>query len=272
MLSSSPLKLLAILAHPDDESLGFGGTLAKYAAEGVSTHLVCATRGEKGWMGSPEEDPGPRALGVTRTAELLDAARELGLRTVDFLGYTDGELAQADPLQAVAQIARLVRQIRPQVVVTFDPQGNYGHPDHIAISQFASAALVSAAGYESGAQGLPPHRVDKFYYMVNNPRLIPLLRAQLGEEITMEVDGVVRSSIAWPDWSITTRLELRDYWQPVRRAILCHTSQLPSLGNVPNAPDEVWCELISEINSYYRSYSLVPVKPGPETDLFAGIR
>ena len=266
------LKLLAILAHPDDESLGLGATLAKYAAEGISTHLICATRGEKGWLGPPETDPGPQALGALRTAELLDAARELELRSVDFLDYCDGELAQADPLQAVAQLARLVRQVRPQVVVTFDPLGDYGHPDHIAISQLASAALVSAASYESGGLGLPPHRVDKFYYMVNSPRTVALLRARMGEENRMEVDGVVRSSVAWPEWAITTRLELQDHWQPVRRAILCHASQLASLGDVQNAPDDVWCELISSINTYYRSYSLAPIVPGLETDLFAGIR
>src|SRR5579863_3812161 len=94
------LKLMAVLAHPDDESLGFGGVLAKYAAEGIETFLVTATRGERGWFGDEREYPGLVALGQIREAELHAAAEALGIRSVDFLGYIDGDLDQADPATA----------------------------------------------------------------------------------------------------------------------------------------------------------------------------
>src|SRR5258708_12141592 len=85
----SSLKLLCVLAHPDDESLALGGTLARYAAEGVETYLVTATRGEHGWMGSEANYPGPKALGQTRESELLAAAKPLNLREVPFMDYQD---------------------------------------------------------------------------------------------------------------------------------------------------------------------------------------
>src|SRR5216683_2480834 len=85
------LKLMAVLAHPDDESLGVGGILAKYAAEGIETSLVTATRGERGWFGDEHEYPGLEALGQIREAELRAAAEVLGIRSVDFLEYIDGE-------------------------------------------------------------------------------------------------------------------------------------------------------------------------------------
>ena len=121
------LRLMCVLAHPDDESLGMGGTLAKYAAEGIETYLVTATRGERGWFGDEKEYPGLEALGKIREAELLNAARELGIREVKFLDYTDGDLDQANPAEATAKIVSHLRHVRPQVVITFDPNGAYGH-------------------------------------------------------------------------------------------------------------------------------------------------
>src|SRR5206468_7403749 len=86
------LKLMCILAHPDDESLGTGGTLAKYAAEGIETYLITATRGERGWPGDPAENPGMEGLGKIREKELLGATQILGVRDVHFLDYIDGDL------------------------------------------------------------------------------------------------------------------------------------------------------------------------------------
>lgn len=92
------LKLLAVFAHPDDESMGMGGTLAKYSAQGVETHLVCASRGEGGWFGPEEQDPGPVRLGQIREAELRSAVKELGMTSLFFLDYIDGHVDEADPL------------------------------------------------------------------------------------------------------------------------------------------------------------------------------
>src|SRR4051812_48711123 len=143
------LKLMAILAHPDDESLGFGGTLAKYAAEAVEIHLLTATRGERGRFGANGKGADPAEVGRVREGELRAAAAVLGIGDVSILGYPDGNVDQIEPGIAISAIAGHIRRIRPDVVVTFGPEGAYGHPDHIAISQFTTAAVVCAsdAGY-----------------------------------------------------------------------------------------------------------------------------
>ena len=150
------LKLMAILAHPDDESLGFGGTLAKYAAEGIETYLVTATRGERGRFGSQGKGADPAEVGRVREAELRAAAAVLGIGEVSILGYPDGAVDQMDAAIAIRAIVGHIRRVRPHVVITFGPEGAYGHPDHIAISQFTTAAVVCAsdAGYyaDDGSQ------------------------------------------------------------------------------------------------------------------------
>jgi LmbE family N-acetylglucosaminyl deacetylase len=165
------LRLMAVLAHPDDESLGFGGTLAKYAAEGVETFLVTATRGERGrYRGLSRDDPrhpGPEALATIREAELRAAASALGVHDLLLLDFGDQQVDRANPRDAIAAIAGCIRRVRPDVLVTFGPEGAYGHPDHIAISQFATAAAVAAAdpGFAIADAAVPPHAVSKLYYM-----------------------------------------------------------------------------------------------------------
>src|SRR5688572_32677364 len=139
------LTLMGVLAHPDDESLGMGGVLARYAAEGVATHLVTATRGERGRFFDDANRPDGAEVGRVREAELRAAAQALGVREVRLLGYHDGDLHRAEPREAVRRVAAELRRVRPQVVVTFDPFGAYGHPDHVAICQITSAAIVAAA-------------------------------------------------------------------------------------------------------------------------------
>ena len=124
------LKLLAVFPHPDDETLGLGSTLARYSAEGVETYLICATRGERGWFDSEGPDPGLAEVGRIREAELRCATEQLGLGEVCFLDYIDGEVDQADPQQIIAKIVSHIRRIRPQVVVTFSPDGAYGPRVH----------------------------------------------------------------------------------------------------------------------------------------------
>ena len=119
----SELRLMCVLAHPDDESLAVGGVLARAAAEGIETTLVVATRGERGWPWDPAAYPGPTALGERREGELRAAAKILGVREVTFLDYLDGELDQADPAEVTARVVTELRRTRPQVVVTFGPEG-----------------------------------------------------------------------------------------------------------------------------------------------------
>jgi LmbE family N-acetylglucosaminyl deacetylase len=264
------LKLMAVFPHPDDETLGLGPTLAKYAAEGVATYLVCATRGERGWAGDPKDNPGLAALGQIRETELQAAARVLGLREVVLLDYVDGEVDQAAPARLIADIVRHVRRIRPQVVVTFPPDGAYGHPDHIALSQFTTAALVCAADASYG-DPQAPHRVNKFFYMVDARPMVEYLQQEFGFDIRMTIDGAERNWVAWEEWAVTTRLDTAEHWRTVVEAMRCHRSQLPSLGEMPNWPEEIQRKVWAH-GTFYRAYSLVNGGRRLETDLFAGLR
>ncbi|TMB76392.1 MAG: PIG-L family deacetylase [Chloroflexi bacterium] len=240
---ANQLKLMCILAHPDDESLGNGGILAKYAAEGVETYLVTATRGERGWFGVESEYPGLEALGKIREAELLAAAGVLGIRRVDFLDYLDGDLDQAHPAEVIAKIVGHVRRVKPDVVVTFGPDGAYGHPDHIAICQFTTAAIVEAANPTSlNYRDLAPHSVSKLYYMAPTQQLGVAYQVVFGD-LVMHVDGVERRGIGWHEWVITTRIDTKDYRQNVWEAVLCHQSQLPVYRQLEHASKEYQEEL-----------------------------
>jgi LmbE family N-acetylglucosaminyl deacetylase len=264
------LKLMEILAHPDDESLGTGGTLVKYAAEGIETYLITATRGEHGWWGSEAHYPGPEALGRTREAELRSAAQVLGLREVVFLDYMDGELDQAPAQEVIAQLTAHIRRIRPDVVVTFDPDGVYGHPDHIAISQFATAAIIAAADSAYADSGQPPHRVSKLYYRISTPEDLAAYQVAFGD-LVMRIDGVERRATGWPAWAITTRIDTGKYWPQVWQAVACHRSQLPGYQALKNLPPEHHRNLWGQ-QTFYRAFSLVNGGRAVENDLFAGLR
>src|SRR5215472_8359693 len=268
---TNKLKLMCVLAHPDDESLGNGGILAKYAAEGVETYLVTATRGERGWFGDESEYPGPQALGKIREAELLAAARALGIRRVDFLDYLEGDLDQAHPVEAIAKIAEQVRRVKPDVIVTFGPDGAYGHPDHIAICQFTTAAIVEAANASSlYHRDLSPHAVSKLYYMAPTQQLGFAYQAVFGE-VVMHVDGMERRGIGWPDWSITTRIETTEYRQAIWEANLCHESKMVAYRRLKQASQEYQKDLW-DVQTYYRAFSLVNGGRKVESDLFEGLR
>ena len=266
---NSPLKLLAIFPHPDDETLGLGSTLARYAAEGIETHLVCATRGEMGWYDSEGPNPGFEGVGLIRTEELNRAAQHLGLHSVDFLDYIDGYVDKANPAEIIGKLVTHIRRIKPQVVVTYAPDGAYGHPDHIALSQFTNGALVCAADKNfSNIQA--PHRVSKFYYMVDSLETVQAANEAFGG-LSMEVDGVTRHHRGWEPWQITTALDNTKYMVQVQRAIQCHRSQLPGYGPVGEwTVDEL--SKVFGVGHFYRTFSLVNGGRKTESDLFTGLR
>ena len=265
------LKLMCVLAHPDDESLGNGGILAKYAAEGVKTYLVTATRGERGWFGDEQAYPGLDALGKIRENELLDAAEELDIRYVDFLDYIDGDLDQAHPAEAIAKIVGHLRHVRPDVVVTFGPYGGYGHPDHIAISQFTTAAIIEAANPNSVYyQNMAPHSVSKLYYMAETKQVFDVYQSVFGD-LVMHIDAAQRCMVIWPDWSVTTRVDTWKYWRNVSRAIACHRTQLSAYHVLEQLTDEQRKKLWGT-QCYYRAFSLVNGGRHIEEDLFEGLR
>lgn len=180
-----------------------GGTLAKYAAEGAQVTLICATRGEAGIPGLSSE-----ATGQVRERELHAAAHVLGLGEVRFLGYHDGQLAQAEPEQVIGQLVKMMQEIRPQVVITFGPDGISGHPDHLAIHHFTTQAFDQAE--------LP----GRLFYLAPS-------------EATLQGCGVMPSQeIAGGP---VAGIDVGDYRVAKVRAMQCHASQKPPY---PGSPEQ----------------------------------
>ena len=273
-----PPTLMAVLAHPDDESLGVGGTLAMYAARGVEVHLVTATRGDAGRCrgvrpGDPGH-PGAQALGELRVSELRAAAAALGIREVSLLEYPDGRLDSVDPREAIASIVGHLRRVRPEVVVTFGPDGAYGHPDHIAISQFTTAAMVAAADpaftCDNAGAARAPHAVSKLYYLAWPASTWAAYEAAIGSP-TSTTDGVIRRATPWPDWAITTVVDTRVFWPRVSEAIACHGSQVSAYERLTQVPP-AHHEALWGTQSFYRAFSLVNGGRVRERCLFESLR
>lgn len=262
---------MAILAHPDDETLGCGGTLFKYAKEGIRTYLITATKGERGRFGKAGESPGPDVVGRIREQELMAAARMLGIKKVNFLNYIDGELDKAEPSEITAKIADHLRRVRPHVVLTFDPAGAYGHPDHIAISQFAMAAIVCAADSRYGSDGNDPaHKVSKMYYIAWSEEKWKLYQSAF-KELSSTVDGIRRVAKPWPDWEITTRIDAKPFSRTVWKAVLCHQTQMAIYQKLEDLTEKDHQSLWG-IQEFYRVFSTVNGGRAIETDLFEGLR
>jgi LmbE family N-acetylglucosaminyl deacetylase len=269
------LRLMAVLAHPDDESLGFGGTLAKYASEGVDVSVLTATRGDAGrYRGHPPEHeahPGAQALAAIREGELRAAAAVLGVRELVVLDYHDQQLDSAPPRDVIDGIARHIRRLRPDVVLTFGADGAYGHPDHIAISQFATAAIVAAAAqaHESDP-GHPPHVVSKLYYLAWPASAWVAYEAAF-RRLVSTVDGHARQATPWPEWALTTVIDTRAFWPTVWQAISCHASQVTAYERLRDLAPEHH-EALWGWQSFYRVFSTVNGGRVRETDLFEGIQ
>ena len=268
-----PRRLMVVAAHPDDETLGFGGLLARYASEGIETFLVTATRGDRGrYFGHPAgspEHPGEAELSRIREVELRAAAAVLGIRHVTLLDYGDQQLDRVAVDEAVPAIVRQIRQARPQVLLTFPPDGAYGHPDHIAISQLATAAAVASADARYASDLGPPHAVSKLYYLAWDAQAWALYQAAF-KKLVATVDGVERQATAWPDWAITTVIDTRRWWEIVWRAVSCHQSQVSAYAGLKTlTPDQH--EALWGSQSFYRAFSLVNGGRRRESDLFEGV-
>jgi len=269
-------KLLAVLAHPDDESLGFGGTLARYAAEGVETYLLTATRGERGRFGSLGKRGDPSEVGRVREAELRAAAAVLGIREVSILGYPDGAVDQVDSTTAICAVVSHIRRVQPDVVVTFGPEGAYGHPDHIAISQITTSATVCSADCryrvddDSGFDSLLPHRVAKLHYLAWRSNKWDVYQSAF-RRLTSMVDGVERQAAPWPDWAVTTEIDTAAFWAIVWKAVCCHETQISIYERLQSLTEDQQTALWGS-QEFYRAYSSVNGGRKLETDLFEGLR
>lgn len=232
-------RLLAVFAHPDDEAFGVAGSLARAAASGARVTLVCATRGEVGQIADPSLAT-PDNLGEVRERELRAAAQVLGVSDVRFLDYRDSgmagtsdnadprALANADPDAVVAKLVALVRELRPDVVVTFEPGGGYGHPDHIAISRHTTAAFDQAADPNALAAAGAPHPAQRLYYAAI-PR--SALRAWFERARQQSLDtgpfrDVDPEQVGTPDEAITTRVDVRPWLDQKRTALARHATQI----------------------------------------------
>ncbi|MBI4100737.1 PIG-L family deacetylase [Candidatus Microgenomates bacterium] len=189
-------RILGVFAHPDDESFSIGGTLAKYAAQKVEIYLVCATRGQSGqWS---DVSPSARKLADVRQTELLTAAKILGVKKVEFLGFKDGQINNNQILGLEEKISLKMKKIKPQVVVTFDPSGISGHLDHIAVSLATTRAFLKVK------------ELKKLYYVVF-PR-------SLAQKFN-------RLFLGFPDEKITAKLDVSEYWSEKVKALKAHQTQ-----------------------------------------------
>jgi LmbE family N-acetylglucosaminyl deacetylase len=238
-------RISAVFAHPDDETFSIGGTIAKYAVQGVRWDLFCATDGDAGRSAVPV---GSRAeLGALRRNELISAARLLGVRgEIATCGYPDRGLTEVDPDRLIGDIVRFLRGVRPDVVITFGPEGGPNtHRDHRAISRAAAAAFYLAASPTAYAdQGQPPHAAARLFYLTWAPP---------GPGSPHTIHGV----------PATARIDVRRKLDLKRRAFQLHATQrgLQDKFDLLAVTDDEW-------------YALGGGRPQPQeriTDLFDGL-
>ena len=277
--------LLVIFAHPDDESHGPAGTLAKYAREGVDIHYLCATRGEAGIVDSSLLKHGGSIADV-RTAEVKQAAAALRLASVNFLGYRDsGMEGAADnqhpdslyqaPLDEVAsRIAGFMQRLRPDAIITHDQYGWYGHPDHIKVYQATLKAydLLYGRSIEALQNLHPSTNIPRLYVSSFSKRLLkfvvrimPLLgRDPRRHGQNQDVDLV---RIASWDVPTTARIKVGDYLPIKARAVACHASQRP-LAETKNKLLRSLMRQLESSECFNRIYPPVPRGEAVETGLF----
>lgn len=240
MTLTAPPRLLLVHAHPDDESLSTGGTIARYASRGVQVTVVTCTLGEQGEI-IPASLAELRAeaadqLGGYRVGELRSACAALGVTDHRFLGgmgrWRDSGMVgdpagahprafvRGDPAEQAGQLAEIIAAVRPQVVVTYDAHGGYGHPDHIRAHEITMRAVT-----EPGPPG--GHRVDRVFHAVHSGRALAAGVAVLAElpelPFTLPADGELA---AVDDEIITTTVDVRAHLPAKLRALRAHTTQL----------------------------------------------
>lgn len=281
----SSRRILFSLAHPDDESFGSGGVIARYVADGAEVSLICATNGDVGTV-SPERLQGYSSVAELRLAELACASAKLGFKHVFKLGFRDsgmmGSETSRDPAclwqaprdQVIRRTVEVIRQIRPQVVITFNKYGGYGHPDHIAIQQATMVAFHLAGDASFVTDGQQPYAPQKLYFtsiprsMLRFSLALLRLRRQdprrLGRNKDIDLLAILEN--AEP---IHTRIPIRDYYEAWDEASACHASQLG--GGTPRLP--LWLR-----KTFAPHQGFTRVIPAPthdrvdEHDFFTGVR
>ncbi|WP_110239360.1 N-acetyl-1-D-myo-inositol-2-amino-2-deoxy-alpha-D-glucopyranoside deacetylase [Nocardioides gilvus] len=304
MTSPSDQRLLLVHAHPDDESIGNGATMARYAAEGRGVTLVTCTAGEQGEILVPDLEhlaaERDDALGPVRREELAAAMRELGVTDHRFLGgfgayrdsgmkwHADGHAVAADVVhenafwradltEAANHLVTVIREVRPQVLVTYDEFGGYGHPDHIQAHRVSMYAAQLAA-VDSYRRDLgPAHEIAKIYWTAMSERKLReglrMLRDS-GDTTTfegMDPDGPLPFS-ASPDEDLSAAVDAVDHLDAKMAAMKAHATQITTDGPFFALSNNVGAAAFG--TEYYRLVKGAAGPLGPEgweTDLFAGL-
>jgi|UniRef100_A0A7C3I0J2 LmbE family N-acetylglucosaminyl deacetylase len=265
--------ILAVFAHPDDEAFPTGGTLAHYARRGHPVYLACATRGEAGQLKDPTlivED-----MGAWRTRELEASCRALGLQPPIFLGYRDSgrnERLRRDDPQALhnanlweveAKIRELIAELQPRILITFDPHGGYGHPDHLVVHRAATAAFFS-----SGHLPSPPVRL--FYSVFTSEYAAAMQQSGQANSILGGLDpqvfGVAENTLA-------VRMNVQAYLPQKRAAIAAHRSQFADRIQAMNATleQQTLMEQLISVETFALGGTRGPIPHWPLQDLFEGL-
>ena len=282
-----PLRLMAVHAHPDDESSKGAATMAKYAAEGVQVLVATCTGGERGDVLNPKMDR-PEVwenLAEIRRAEMAAARHILGVNQV-WLGFVDSGLPEGDPLPplpegcfalqdvevAAARLVAHIRRFRPHVLLTYDEKGGYPHPDHLMCHKVSMAAVSMAADPKAVPEAGPVWQVKKVYYHMGGHRNRFMRLDELMHEHGLEPVYTERLA-SFPDdqraYRLTTFIPCADFFSVRDDALRAHATQID--------PDGHWFAVPSEIQKmgwptedYQLVLSTVPTVI-PEGDLFSGV-
>ncbi|MDB5079557.1 MAG: hypothetical protein JWP00_1481 [Chloroflexi bacterium] len=304
---NSPLSIMAVHAHPDDETTSGGPSMVKYRAEGIQTIVVTCTDGAEGEMHDPDLDPEwalPRMAEI-RKGEMERAAKILNLNAHEWLGYRDSGMMgtpanenpacfwKADLTEATGRLVRLVRKYRPQVMLTYNSNGGYGHPDHIQAHKVASAAFDYAADldrYPAEEFGEPwePLKLYTAAFSRDAWQQVWKLLRESGEpwpfdppkpeqELAVEEEqpqALPKKDLP-PEWGtpsteITTVVDVADYWTVAHEALITHRTQIDPEHSFWKIRRRFGSILVRN-DSFILFKSRVPAQR-PETDLFAGLR
>ncbi len=292
--NGADLRLLLVHAHPDDETIGTGATMARYAAEGVQVVLVTCTRGEHGEILVPELEhlaaERGDGLGEHRVGELAAACAALGVRDHRFLGGAgrwrdsgmmgtapnDASVAfwRADLDEAVGELVAVIREIRPQVVVTYDEVGGYGHPDHIQAHRVTVAAVAAAAEPEFRPDLGPAWGVSKLYYTAIPKSVlqqgIDALKAAGDTSGFLDVDSADELPFGNPDEDVTTEIDAREHLDAKIAAMRAHATQIAVDGPFFALSNNVGHKAMGI--EYFIRVAGERAEASRETDLFAGLR
>ena len=282
------VRLMVVRAHPDDESSATGGILARYAAQGVSTGVVICTGGEEGEVLDPDLDPEeakPR-LGDIRKAELEAATKILGVRELRMLGYRDSGMegwptnqhpeafCNADRDEAVGRLVRIFRELQPQVVVTDNENGGYGHPDHVMCNRVTVPAFHAAGDPEQYPEAGPPWKAARLYAIVsvrNRWGKIAKMMREAGYDDSFYTRRRPRRQRPWgvAKKDATAAIDVSEYVDIQRAALDAHRSQI--------ARDSWWLVMPPEIRrvafgcAYFLRLHPTPAPGEKDADLFAGL-